>query len=66
MSTAHGSGGGELFSFFVVGQQIIARYQGRDLYPGRISAAQRFTKRYSILYDDGDTEDNVPLVRYTV
>jgi len=50
-------------SFFVKGQRVIARFKGRDLYPGTVADCQLFTKTYSIAYDDGDHEDNVPLVR---
>lgn len=48
--------------FYVKGQQVVARFKGRSLYPGRIKDAQLFTKTYTVEYDDGDVEENVPLV----
>jgi hypothetical protein len=44
---------------FSRGQQVLARYKGKDFYPGRISAVQILKKTYSIIYDDGDAEENV-------
>ena len=49
--------------FFIVGQSVFSRFHNGSLYPGKIGAAQIFTKTYKVEYDDGDVEDNVPLVR---